>query len=173
MIYGLRTPASGFVELDGETQHTVSKRAWRRDVALVTRGEIFRGTLLENLLVDPDGDDARAAAQEVLRRVALWERVKDLPEGLDTPLSPRGPELSAGEAVKLVVARALLADPRLVVVDEAVDDIDDDARTAVIDALFHFGRRRTVILITHDAAVAARASRVLRLSEGNFQEVAS
>jgi len=43
----------------------------------------------------------------------------------------------------------------------------------VIDALFHFGRRRTVILITQDAAVAARASRVLRLSEGNFQEVAS
>ncbi len=173
MIYGLRPASSGFVELDGETQHTVSKRAWRRDVALVTRGEIFRGTLLENLLVDPDGDDARAAAQEVLRRVALWERVKDLPEGLDTPLSPRGPELSAGEAVKLVVARALLADPRLVVVDEAVDDIDDDARTAVIDALFHFGRRRTVILITQDAAVAVRASRVLRLSEGNFQEVAS
>ncbi len=173
MIYGLRPASSGFVELDGETQHTVSKRAWRRDVALVTRGEIFRGTLLENLLVDPDGEDARAAAQEVLRRVALWERVKDLPEGLDTPLSPRGPELSAGEAVKLVVARALLADPRLVVVDEAVDDIDDDARTAVIDALFHFGRRRTVILITQDAAVAARASRVLRLSEGNFQEVAS
>ncbi len=174
LIYGLRTPTSGYVELDGETQHTVSKRAWRRDVALVTRGEIFRGTLLENLLVDPDGgEDERAAAQEVLRRVALWERVKDLPEGLDTPLSPRGPELSAGEAVKLVVARALLADPRLVVVDEAVDDIDDDARTAVIDALFHFGRRRTVILITHDAAVAARASRVLRLSEGNFQEVAS
>jgi ABC-type bacteriocin/lantibiotic exporter with double-glycine peptidase domain len=174
LIYGLRMPTSGYVELDGETQHTVSKRAWRRDVALVTRGEIFRGTLLENLLVDPDGgDNERAAAQEVLRRVALWERVKDLPEGLDTPLSPRGPELSAGEAVKLVVARALLADPRLVVVDEAVDDIDDDARTAVIDALFHFGSRRTVILITHDAAVAARASRVLRLSEGNFQEVAS
>jgi len=174
LIYGLRTPTSGFVELDGETQHTISKRAWRRDVALVTRGEIFRGTLLENLLVDPDsGDDARAAAQDVLRRVALWERVKDLPEGLDTPLSPRGPELSAGESVKLVVARALLADPRLVVVDEAVDDIDDDARTAVLDALFHFGRRRTVVLITHDAAVAARASRVLRLSEGNFQEVAS
>ena len=49
--------------------------------------------------------DARAAAQDVLRRVALWERVKDLPEGLDTPLSPRGPELSAGESMAAAADR--------------------------------------------------------------------
>ncbi|MBX3218166.1 MAG: ABC transporter ATP-binding protein [Labilithrix sp.] len=171
LLYGLRPPSAGVIEVDGETVHTLTARSLRTHVSMVRGIEIFEGSVLDNVIAGRSNvtpDDAR----EALERVHLWDDVKLWPAGVDTHLNPYGSSLSMGQARKLVIARAVAAKPRLLLLDESLDDLDARSRESVARFLFSPERPWTVIVTTHDAATLQHCTRAIALDRGLFRDIA-
>jgi ABC-type bacteriocin/lantibiotic exporter with double-glycine peptidase domain len=170
LVYGLRAPESGLIEVDGETVHTLKVRSLRSHVGMVRGLEIFEGTILDNVVAGRSSvsrDDAR----EALQQVDLWDDVKTWKDGLDTRLNSYGSSLSLGQARKLVLARAVVTKPRLLILDESLDDLDARSREVVTRFLFDPHRPWTVIVTTHDASTLRLCTRAVALEDGQFREV--
>jgi len=152
------------VDVGGVPVNDLDKTLLRRRVALVQGFEVIEGTVLENLRFGR-GAPSRAEAWTLLRRVGLDATVKGLPGGLDAPLAPTGAPLVPAEVRRLVIARGLAGDPDVLLVDEALDGLEDANRDQVLDAVFHYARPWTLVVVTHDDAVLARCDRVLTIND--------
>jgi ATP-binding cassette subfamily C protein len=165
---GLVAPDSGMVAIDGTELDDASRRAWRERVAYVQQEPVlFSGTVRENLLwASPD------ANEEELRK-ALNEAAADfvhaLPEGLDCDLGEGGRALSGGERQRIALARALLRDPDLIVLDEATSAVDAESEEAIAAALHAMAGKRTVLAIAHRGLLSEIADRVVRLDQGQIK----
>lgn len=170
LALGLRTPNQGAVELDGVDLREVRVEDVRSQVALVRGITLFEGSLLDNVRVGREALSLHEV-REALAAVRLLEEVAALPEGLQTRLSGGHLPLSTGQAQRLMLARALAGKPRLLVLDEALDSLDADVRTQVLDTVLAPGAPWTVLLTTHVPELAARCERVVRLEGGRLEEV--
>jgi len=155
-------PAQGAVALGGRPLADWPEDELRRRVALISqRPYLHPGSIAENIaLADPHADAGRIA--RAARLACVDEFAERLPQGLDTPLGPRGYGLSGGQAQRVALARLYLREPGLILLDEPTAHLDPATRDRVLDALLDFARGRTLVLATHDEAVAARLP--LRLS---------
>ncbi|MFT3862311.1 ATP-binding cassette domain-containing protein [Micropruina sp.] len=125
----------------------------------------MRGTLRSNLaLAGPDATDAAMIA--ALRQAALGELLDALPDGLDTPIGEGGATLSGGQLQRLSIARALLLDPAVLILDEPVAHLDALAEAELNAAVRELRRGRTTILIAHRASTIRSADRVVLLDAG-------
>jgi len=162
IIFGLRTPTSGWVEIDGHDLREYGLDLLRQDISMVDRIEIFEGSVLENLRMgrhDISAGDVRAA----LNKVGLLQSVLSLPEGLNTPLWPGGSPLSLGQANRLMLARAILGRPRLLILDETLDNMDPSLRAKVLPTILGPEASWTLIVVTHSDEVAQLCTRIIRL----------
>ena len=120
------------------------------------------GTIADNLRVAaPDADDE--LLWSALRRVALEERVRDLPGGLDAPVGEDGVTLSAGERARLALARVVVADRPWVLLDEPTAHLDDLTEQVIADTIVELGRTRAVVVVAHRPALLALADHVITL----------
>ncbi len=164
VVIGLREPSSGRVSIDGDDLRNLSLEAVRERVNLVRDIEIFEGTVGENLRLGRDGLLARDLV-EALRIVELDELVLDRKDGLGLHLVPGGTTLSSGQGRRLMIARALLARPGLVIIDGTLDVLEDDLVKRIVGRV----RRRlteqggSLIIATARAEVAALLPRTVRL----------
>ncbi|HEX5747948.1 MAG TPA: ATP-binding cassette domain-containing protein [Archangium sp.] len=170
LALGLRTPTQGAVELDGVDLREVRLEDMRSQVALVRGIALFDGTLLDNVRMGRE-ELSLHQVREALAAVRLLEEVAVLPEGLQTWLSGGHLPLSTGQVQRLMLARALVGRPRLLVLDEALDSLEASVRTQVLDTVLAPGAPWTVLLTTHIPELAARCDRVLRLEDGRLEEV--
>jgi ABC-type multidrug transport system fused ATPase/permease subunit len=161
-------PAAGRISIGGRDLVTVAEDDVRREVVLVPQtAYALRGTLRSNLaLADPEAGDARMV--EALRQAALGELVDRLPEGLDTPIGEGGATLSGGQLHRLSVARALLIDPAVLVLDEPAAHLDALTEHELNTAVRALRRGRTTILIAHRVATILVADRVVLLAGGRI-----
>jgi ABC-type bacteriocin/lantibiotic exporter with double-glycine peptidase domain len=162
---GRRAPTRGVVRVDGADLRELSLDALHRDVALVQQPEVFDGSVYDNVAVGRAGvtaDDVRAA----LRAVGLEPAVAALPEGVHTRLALGGRPLSSAQAWRLMFARAIARRPRLLIVDGALDGLDDEALAALAPALLDRGAPWSLLLLTHRAALAARCDAAVHLRDG-------
>jgi len=144
----------------------------RRIVMLPQEGHLFSGTIAENVrLADPNASDERVA--RALDRIGARERFESLPNGLQTDVQTRGLRLSAGERQLVGIARVALADPAVIVLDEATSSLDPATEAAVERALAAVVAGRTVVTIAHRLSTAERADRVVVMEHGRVVEVAS
>ena len=144
----------------------------RRIVMLPQEGHLFSGTIADNVrLADPDASDEQVA--RALERIGARERFESLPEGLRTDVQTRGLRLSAGERQLVGIARVALADPTVIVLDEATSSLDPATEAAVERALAAVAAGRTVVTIAHRLSTAERADRVVVMEHGRAVEVAS
>jgi ATP-binding cassette subfamily B protein len=144
----------------------------RRIVFVPQEGHLFSGTISDNVrLGRPDASDAEA--RDALRRVGALERFEELPGGLETDVRSRGVRLSSGERQLVSLARVALADPAVIVLDEATSSLDPQTEAAVEQALSAIAKGRTVVTIAHRLSTAERADRVALMEHGRLVEVAA
>ncbi len=159
MLYGLRRPTQGFLALDGMDYRQLSLRDLRTQVSLVREVEIFEGSIADNVRLG-NPDVSLQEIRRVLRQVGIFEAVNALPNGIDTELLTGGRPLSPRQAVALMVARAIVSQPRLLIVDEdfvALDDIDCEAD--LVNVLCDREQPWTLILIAHASSLRLIANR--------------
>jgi ATP-binding cassette subfamily B protein len=161
---------SGRVTIDGRDLRKLASADLRRQVGVVLQEPfLFRGTVWENLIYGrPDArtEDALAAA----RGANAHDFVMRLPLGYDTPLGERGAGLSGGEKQRLSIARALLYNPRILILDEATSSVDTESEKAIQDALAVLTRGRTTIAIAHRLSTLRNADRILVMENGKVLE---
>jgi ATP-binding cassette subfamily C protein CydC len=152
VLFRFRDPDAGTVALGGADVAAADPDDVRRLVSGVPQDpHVFSATVRDNLLLArPQASDD--ALWDVLRRVRLADDVAALPAGLDTELGAQGARFSGGMRQRLALARALLADPAVLVLDEPTAHLDPDTRDAVLDDILAATAGRTVLLITHDLA---------------------
>ncbi len=161
-------PEQGAVRLDGHDLRTLSLTDVRRHVLVVDQDPFVFNTTIEANIRFARPDAAPADVLEAVRASGLAELVARVPDGLNTVVGERGRGLSAGERQRLAIARAFLADPAVLVLDEATGALDPATEAQVVSGYEAVMRGRTTIVITHRLALAQRASRVIRLAEGRI-----
>jgi ATP-binding cassette, subfamily B, bacterial len=166
-------PTEGVVRFAGVDLRDATLDALReRVVFLPQEGHLFSGTLADNVrLARPDAtdDDVRRA----LRSIGALVRFEALPDGLETNVRTRGVRLSAGERQLVGLARVALADPAVIVLDEATSSLDPATEALVERALAAVSQGRTVVTIAHRLSTAERADRVAVIDGGRLVEIAS
>jgi ATP-binding cassette subfamily B protein len=171
LIARLYDPTSGVIRFSGVDVRDATLRSLRRHICVVPQeGFLFNGTIRENVRIAREG----ASDEDVdraLDAVGVLERFASLPEGLDTEVRERGSRLSAGEKQLVSLARAALADPEVLVLDEATSSLDPGTELLVEHALERLMEGRTVVVIAHRLSTAARADRVGVVDEGGLVEL--
>jgi ATP-binding cassette subfamily B protein len=163
-------PDAGRVRLDGHDLKTLRLADLRRHVVVVDQDPfVFHATMAENIrYARPGANDA--AVLDAARASGLGDLVARLPEGMHTPVGERGRALSAGERQRLAIARAFLADPAVLVLDEATGALDPATEAQVVSGYEAVMRGRTTIVITHRLELARRAGRIVVLDQGRIVE---
>ncbi|MER7113692.1 ABC transporter ATP-binding protein [Saccharomonospora azurea] len=161
---------SGAVRLGGVDVRDLSFESLRRTVGFVTQdGHLFHDTIRANLTyARPDATDGEI--WDALRRARLEDLMRSLPDGLDTVVGERGYRLSGGERQRLTIARLLLAQPRVVVLDEATAHLDSESEAAVSEALVDALSGRTALVIAHRLSTVRAADRILVVEDGRVVE---
>jgi len=171
LVNRLYDPTEGHVRLDGIDIREVNLRSLRRQVGTVPQEPfLFAGSIRENVtFARPDATDADVL--EACRLVGLGDLIERLPDGVDTPVHERGVSLSSGERQLLALARAFLARPRILVLDEATSNLDLKSEAMIEEALDVLLEGRTAILIAHRLATAMRADRIAVIHDGEVVEL--
>ncbi|HLB18643.1 MAG TPA: ABC transporter ATP-binding protein [Gaiellaceae bacterium] len=166
-------PQEGRIELGGvDLKDATLESLHRRIVLLPQEGHLFSGTIAENVrLAHPEATDDEV--RSAMRRIGALDRFDSLPDGLETDVQTRGVRLSAGERQLVGIARVALADPAVIVLDEATSSLDPATEAAVERALAAVAEGRTVVTIAHRLSTAERADRVAVMENGRLVEVAS
>jgi ATP-binding cassette subfamily B protein len=173
LIARLYDPVDGRVSFAGLDLRDATLAGLRRRVVMVPQeGHLFGGTVWDNVRVGR-GEATDAEVEAALERIGLLERFSALPDGLDTEVREGGSRLSAGERQLVSLARAALADPAVLVLDEATSNLDPGTESVVETALTRLMEGRTVVVIAHRLSTAARADRVGLVDGGRLVELGS
>jgi len=160
----------GAVRIGGKDVRDVTAESLRNTLGMVTQdGHLFHETVRANLsLARPGASDDEL--WDVLARARLAELVAGLPDGLDTIVGERGYRLSGGERQRLTIARVLLAQPQVVILDEATAHLDSTSEASVQDALTEALTGRTAVVIAHRLSTVRAADRILVVEDGQIVE---
>ena len=168
LLLGFIAPSSGAVTVGGRDLRDLDAQAWRRRLSYLSeRPTLIAGSLAENLrLADPTAADARL--REVLGEMGAGDLLASLPDGLDTQLGEGGRQVSAGERQRIALARAVLRDASLQLLDEPTSHLDDETEATVVEALGRALSGRSALIVTHRPAVMRLADRVVTLEGARF-----
>ena len=173
LLMRLADPTEGRITCAGADLRALDLEQWRAQIAWVPqRPTLFAGTVAENVALYAPGA-SRAQIQRSARAVGAEQLVAGLPQGLDTLVGDGGRRLSAGQAQRLALARAFLAERPLLVLDEPTAHLDEDSALALAGAIERLARGRTTLLIVHQAALSEIADRVCTIRDGRLAEPAA
>ncbi len=168
LVPRLMDPTRGSVSIDGIDVRSMDLEELRSQVALLLQEAVlFTGTVAENIRhgrLDATDDEIRAAA----RAARADEFIREMTDGYETVIGERGATLSGGQRQRIAIARALLRDAPVIILDEATTGLDPDNAEAVLDAIETLSHGRTTIVVTHDDDVAVACDRVVRLTRGRI-----
>jgi ATP-binding cassette subfamily B protein len=166
-------PTGGRVLIDGHDLRSVTLDSLRRQLGVVPQEPfLFAGSMRYNLaFARPDASDAEV--WEAVDAVGLADVVERMPDGLDTIVHERGQSLSSGERQLIALARAFLAAPRVLVLDEATSNLDLLSETKIEAALDVLLRARTAVLVAHRLTTAMKADRIVVVDDGRIAELGS
>ena len=161
----------GVVSVDGADVRSLTLDSLHAAVGFVPQDpHLFHDSIAANLrFARPDATDADLEA--VLRAARIWDLVASLPDRLDTVVGERGYRMSGGEKQRLAIARLLLKDPAVVILDEATSHLDSESEVAIQEALDEILRDRTAIVIAHRLSTIVGADRIVVVDDGRIVEV--
>lgn len=163
-------PTAGRITFDGVDVRDVSLESLRNQIALVTQDTIlFNETVRNNIAYGRD-DLADEQIRDAARKAHAAEFIERLPAGYDTMLDEAGGNLSAGQRQRLAIARAIVKNPRVLVLDEATSNLDAESEREIQKAIEEFVVGRTAIVIAHRLATVRQADRIVVLDQGEIAE---
>jgi ATP-binding cassette subfamily B protein len=163
-------PQHGRVLVDGNDLRELSSSALRSQLGIVPQeGFLFSGTIRDNIAFGRPGADEEEIL-DAARAVGAVEFIRRLPEGLETEVGERGSQLSAGQRQLVAFARALLAEPRILILDEATSNVDVRTERVIEQGLERLLHGRTAIVIAHRLSTIRRAGRIVVLEYGRIAE---
>ena len=166
MFQGLLYPNSGVMEIDGQNFRSLDLNNYRNQVAMVdTHPVFFTGTIEENLrFVKPNISDREL--EEALYLSGFSRMIKDFPDGLSTKINQLGTSLSLGNRIALSIARSLIKQPRILLLDEALANLDKTSQVWLLQKFEDIAQGRTLILTTHDLRFTANFDSIIVLESG-------
>jgi subfamily B ATP-binding cassette protein MsbA len=164
-------PIHGRILVDGHDLRGVQVKSLREHVAVVLQDTfLFNSTVRDNLLYGkPDASEEEMVA--AAKAAYAHEFIDQLPLGYDTEIGERGVKLSGGQKQRLALARAILADPRILILDEATSSVDAEAEYLIQQALDEVLKGRTALVIAHRLSTIRNADKIIALEEGRIREV--
>jgi ATP-binding cassette subfamily B protein/subfamily B ATP-binding cassette protein MsbA len=164
-------PTAGSITVDGFDLRHVRQRSLRAQIAMVLQDTfLFNGTVAENIAYgcpEADPEDIERAA----RLANAHEFIQTLPGGYETQIGERGVKLSGGQKQRLAIARAVLVDPAILILDEATSSVDSEAEMLIQQAMERVMRGRTTFVIAHRLSTVKHADKIVALEEGKVAEV--
>jgi len=169
----LPTPA-GTVRIDGTDVCDLPLGAVRSVIGYAQQDAfLFSTTVARNVglaLDDPESAATQTRVREAAREAQVLEEAMGLPEGFDTVVGERGVQLSGGQKQRIALARALVWEPKILILDDPLSAVDAKTEAAILEAIDRQAEKRTVLLVTHRIAAASRCDRIVVLDEGRVVE---
>ncbi len=170
LICAFHTATSGQVMIDGVDLATIRLSSYRRQLGVVLQETfLFDGTIRENILFSrPQATEEQL--MEASRIARVDEFAEKFPEGYETIVGERGVKLSGGQRQRISIARAILADPRILILDEATSSLDSESEAMIQNGLSYLMQGRTTFVIAHRLSTIRRADQILVVEQGNVVE---
>jgi subfamily B ATP-binding cassette protein MsbA len=164
-------PRRGKVLIDGVPIDRYDRRSLRRHLGIVSqRTVLFHDTVRNNIAYGERADASMAEIEAAARAANAHEFIEKLPRGYDTVVGERGSLLSGGERQRIAIARALLRDPPILILDEATSELDSESDYLVQEAIRRLMAQRTVLVVAHRLSTVAQADRIVVLEGGRIVE---
>ncbi|MDP9395793.1 MAG: ABC transporter ATP-binding protein/permease [Actinomycetota bacterium] len=170
LLLRFHDPRHGVVSIDGHDVRTLTYRSLRQAIGYVSQDVfLFHGSVRDNIAYGrPEARDGEV--EEAARQAEAHEFIEALPQGYDTVVGERGVKLSGGQRQRLSIARALLRDPAVLILDEATSAVDNETEAAIQRSLARVGQGRTVVVIAHRLSTVRDADRIWVLEAGQVSE---
>jgi subfamily B ATP-binding cassette protein MsbA len=164
------TPKSGIITIDNQDLSKVRLSSYRQYLGVVLQDEfLFEGTIRENILF-PRPDASEADLQNAVKAAYVNEFTDRFDDGLNTLIGERGVKLSGGQRQRLAIARAILANPKIIILDEATSNLDTESEGLIQKSLSELMKDRTTIVIAHRLSTIRKADQILVIESGKIAE---
>lgn len=163
-------PTQGLITIDGQDISKIKLNSYRRHLGVVLQDEfLFEGSIRENILF-PRPNATEEELQNAVKAAYVNEFTDRFEEGLDTLIGERGVKLSGGQRQRLAIARAILANPKMIILDEATSSLDTESEALIQKSLSELMKERTTIVIAHRLSTIKQADQILVIEAGNIVE---
>ena len=163
-------PTAGKITIDNQDMSKVKLSTYRKHLGVVLQDEfLFEGTIRENILF-PRPNATESELQNAVKAAYVNEFTDRFENGLDTLIGERGVKLSGGQRQRLAIARAILAAPKIIILDEATSSLDTESESLIQKSLSELVKNRTTIVIAHRLSTIKRADQILVIESGNIAE---
>lgn len=163
-------PTSGKITIDGEDLSKISLGSYRNQLGVVLQDDfLFQGTIRENILF-PRPNSTQEELEFAVKAAYVNEFTDRFEEGLDTVIGERGVKLSGGQRQRISIARAILANPSIFILDEATSNLDTESETMIQNSLNELMKDRTTFVIAHRLSTIRKADQILVIENGHIEE---
>ena len=171
LVAAFYAPSAGSIRIDGVDLESIRLDSYRTQLGVVLQDSfLFDGSIRENVAFACPSGCSESDLREACRMAHVQEFVEKLPRGYDTDIGERGVKLSVGQRQRIAIARAIVADPRILILDEATSSLDSESEAAVQEGLAYLLRGRTTFVIAHRLSTIRKVDRILVLENGRVVE---
>ena len=170
LVASFINPDLGVITIDGNDISKVSLDSYRSQLGVVLQDDfLFEGTIRDNILF-PRPDASEIQVVEAVNAAYVNEFADRFEDGLDTLIGERGVKLSGGQRQRIAIARAVLADPRILILDEATSNLDTESESLIQKSLTELMKGRTTFVIAHRLSTIRQANQILVIEKGEIAE---
>jgi subfamily B ATP-binding cassette protein MsbA len=170
LVATFMNPASGLITVDGKDLSKITLESYRNQLGVVLQDDfLFEGTIRENILF-PRPNAGEQQLLDAVRAAHVDEFTARFEKGLDTVIGERGVKLSGGQRQRIAIARAILANPRILILDEATSNLDTESEAFIQESLKKLMSNRTTFVIAHRLSTIRQADQILVIEHGNIVE---